>query len=98
MECCTALKTLGLKKRLRSDVAPITFSVPFGVTLHLTPFQHVPLPAKIRTELLDPVHLDTDREKENDNDYVEEMYHEIESLIQAGMDRLAKKRKFPVFG
>ena len=91
-------KALGLKKRMRSDVAPITFSIPFGVTLHLTPFQHIPLPAKIRTEFLEPIYLDADPDKENDNEYVNEMYQEIESSIQQGMDRLAKKRKFPILG
>jgi len=91
-------KVLKLKERMRSDVAPITFSVPFGVTLHLTPFQHVPLPAKIRTEFLEPVYFDADPDKENDNEYVEKMYKEIESRIQTGMNRLAKKRKFPIWG
>jgi 1-acyl-sn-glycerol-3-phosphate acyltransferase len=91
-------KALGLKKRMRSEVAPITLSVPFGIQLHITPFQHIPLPAKIRTEFLKPIRLDTDREKENDNEYVAEMYKEIESAIQAGMDRLAKKRKLPIWG
>jgi WS/DGAT/MGAT family acyltransferase len=91
-------KVLGLKERMRSEVAPITLSIPFGVTLHLTPFQHIPLPAKIRTEYLDPIYLDTDPDRENDNDYVGEVYKEIESAIQAGMDRLAKKRKFPILG
>ena len=91
-------KKLGLKKRMRSEVAPITLSVPFGIQLHLTPFQHIPLPSKIRTEYLDPIYLDTDPDRENDNDYVGEVYKEIESAIQAGMDRLAKKRKFPIFG
>jgi len=89
---------LKLKERMRSEVAPITLSIPFGVTLHLTPFQHVPLPTKIRTEFLDPVYLDTDRDRENDNDYVNEIYQEVESSIQSGMDGLAKKRKFPVMG
>jgi WS/DGAT/MGAT family acyltransferase len=91
-------RALGLKKRMRSEVAPITLSIPFGVQLHLTPFQHIPLPAKIRTEYLEPIYLDTDRDKENDNEYVGEIYEEIESVIQAGMDRLAKKRKFPLLG
>ena len=91
-------KALGLKKRLRSEVAPVTLSIPFGVQLHLTPFQHIPLPAKIRTEYLEPVYLDTDRDKENDNAYVGDIYNEIESMIQSGMDRLAKKRKFPLLG
>jgi 1-acyl-sn-glycerol-3-phosphate acyltransferase len=91
-------RVLKLKERLRSDVAPITLSVPFGVTLHLTPFQHVPLPAKIRTEFLEPIYMDADRDKENDQAYVDRMYREVESAIQGGMDRLAKKRKFPIWG
>jgi hypothetical protein len=91
-------KALRFKKLLRSNVAPITLSVPFGVTLHITPFQHVPLPSKIRTEFLDPIYLDADRERQNDNEYVNGIYQQIESTIQSGMDGLAKKRKFPVFG
>jgi len=91
-------KKLGLKEKMRSDVAPITLSIPFGVTLHLTPFQHIPLPSKIRTEILEPIHLDADPDLENDNEYVGKVYKEIESVIQAGMTRLAKKRKFPILG
>jgi len=47
---------------------------------------------------MDPIYLDTDPERENDNDYVAEIYQEIESAIQSGMDGLAKKRKFPIMG
>ncbi len=91
-------KALGLKKRLRSDVAPITFSIPFGVTLHLTPFQHIPLPAKIRTRFLQPIRLDSDPARLDDQEYVDEMYAVIEGVLQAGMDKLAENRKFPIFG
>jgi diacylglycerol O-acyltransferase len=90
-------KMLGLKKHFRTDVAPITLSVPFGITLEPLP-THIPLPAKIRTEFLEPVELDTDPERVNDNEYVDKMYHEIEGRIQAGVDRLAQRRRFPVFG
>jgi 1-acyl-sn-glycerol-3-phosphate acyltransferase len=90
-------KKLKLKERMRSDVAPITLSWPFGVALHLTPFQHVPLPAKIRTRIMEPIYLDTDPGRLNDQQYVEEMYEQIENTIQSGMDELAEKRRFPVF-
>jgi hypothetical protein len=83
---------------MRSEVAPITLSWPFGLGLHLTPFQHVPLPAKIRTRIMEPIYLDTDPQRLDDQAYVETMYEEIESTIQAGMDELAKKRRFPIFG
>ncbi|MFC1579128.1 lysophospholipid acyltransferase family protein [Pseudomonadota bacterium] len=91
-------KMLKLKERMRSNVAPITLSWPFGLGLHLTPFQHVPLPAKIRTRIMAPIYLDTDPKRLDDQEYVEAMYEEIESTIQAGMDELAKKRRFPIFG
>ncbi len=91
-------KKLKLKERMRSDVAPITLSWPFGVALHLTPFQHVPLPAKIRTRIMQPIYLDSDPKRLDDQAYVEEMYDTIEGTIQSGMDELASRRKFPVFG
>lgn len=91
-------KLLNLKERMRSDVAPVTFSWPFGLALHLTPFQHVPLPAKIRTQILDPVYLDADPARLDDQEYVEAMYDDVEARIQVAMDELAERRKFPVFG
>ena len=91
-------KWLNLKERMRSEVAPITLSWPFGLALHLTPFQHIPLPAKIRTEMLAPIHLDSDPARLDDQEYVDSVYDEIESRIQTAMDRLAKKRRFPIFG
>lgn len=59
---------------------------------------HLPLPAKIRTELLDPIELDTDPTRSDDDEYVSCIYREVEAAIQAGMDRLAKRRSFPIFG
>jgi len=90
-------KALKLKERMRTEFAPITLSWPFGIALHLTPFQHIPLPSKIRTELLEPVYLSRDKALADDEDYVNSVYSDIEGRIQAGMDRLASKRKFPVF-
>ncbi len=91
-------KKLKLKERMRSDVAPITLSWPLGIGLHLTPFQHVPLPAKIRTQIMEPIYLDNDPHRLNDQDYVDAIYEQIEGTIQVGMDELAEKRRFPVFG
>jgi 1-acyl-sn-glycerol-3-phosphate acyltransferase len=86
----------GLKKKLRGSRLPIVLGLPFGLTIETIP-THLPLPAKIRTELLDPVHVDHDPERVNDREYVTSIYREVESAIQAGMDRLAKQRRFPVF-
>jgi len=87
----------GLKKKLRGSQLPIVLGIPFGVTIETIP-THLPLPAKIRTELLDPIYLDTDPERVNDRAYVDSIYREVESAIQRGMDRLARKRRFPIFG
>ena len=59
---------------------------------------HVPLPAKIRTEFLEPIRVDSDPARADDADYVDAIYHQVEGAVQAGMDRLAKRRSFPVLG
>lgn len=91
-------KKLKLKERMRMDVAPITLSWPLGLALHITPLQHIPLPAKIRTRIMEPIYLDSDPKRLDDQDYVEAMYAKVEGTIQSGMDELASKRKFQVFG
>ena len=35
------------------DVAPITLSWPLGLALHITPLQNIPLPARIRTRIME---------------------------------------------
>ena len=87
----------GLKKKLRGVTMPIVLGLPFGLTVETIP-THLPLPAKIRTELLDPIHVDNDPERVNDRKYVDSIYVEVESAIQDAMDRLAKQRRFPIFG
>jgi hypothetical protein len=59
---------------------------------------HIPLPAKIRTELLDPIEVEHDPERASDVAYVDRIYREVQAAIQAGMNRLAVRRRFPVFG
>jgi 1-acyl-sn-glycerol-3-phosphate acyltransferase len=90
-------KWTGLGKRLRGATMPIIAGFPFPLAVEILPM-HLPLPAKIRTELLAPIHLDADPDKADDKAYVDEIYHEVEAAIQAGMDRLAKRRSFPIFG
>lgn len=91
-------KLLNLKKYMRSEVAPITLSFPLGLAVHVTPLQHIPLPSKIRTEFLEPIYFDANPAMADDEAYVHTMYTKVQNRIQAGMDRLAKKRKFPIFG
>ncbi|MGP0050593.1 MAG: lysophospholipid acyltransferase family protein, partial [Solirubrobacteraceae bacterium] len=71
----------GLKKKLRGTQLPIVLGIPFGLTIETIP-THLPLPAKIRTELLDPMYLDSDPERVNDRAYVDSIYLEVQSAIQ----------------
>lgn len=87
----------GLKKTLRGAKVPIISGFPFPLGIEVLP-AHVPLPAKIRTEILEPVEVDADPDRAGDDAYVQSVYDEVESAIQAGMDRLAAKRRLPILG
>ena len=87
----------GLGKRLRGATMPIIAGVPFPLAIEILP-AHLPLPAKIRTEFLEPIRVDSDPARADDADYVDAVYHEVEGAIQEGMDRLAARRSFPVLG
>ena len=89
-------KALQLDKIARIKVMPISLSAPWGLSPAMLP--EIPLPTKIRTAFQDPVELDDDPERVNDNDYVEQKYEEIRASIQGGMDTLARRRRFPLFG
>jgi 1-acyl-sn-glycerol-3-phosphate acyltransferase len=90
-------KVTGLKSTLRGANLPIIAGFPFPLAVEVLP-AHVPLPAKIRTELLEPIEVDHDPDRVNDKAYVQKIYDQVEAEIQAGMDRLAAKRKLPVLG
>jgi 1-acyl-sn-glycerol-3-phosphate acyltransferase len=90
-------KLTGLKKKLRGELLPIALGIPFGITLETVP-THIPLPAKIRTELLEPIQLDTDPARVDDQQYVDRMYRQVEQRLQAAVNRLAKRRSLPIFG
>jgi 1-acyl-sn-glycerol-3-phosphate acyltransferase len=89
-------KWTGLGKRLRGATMPIVAGFPFPLAVEILPM-HLPLPAKIRTELLEPIHLDPDPDKADDKAYVDAVYRDVEAAIQDGMNRLAKRRSFPIF-
>ncbi|OHV06503.1 lysophospholipid acyltransferase family protein [Mycobacterium talmoniae] len=87
----------GLGKRLRGATMPIIAGFPFPLAIEVLP-AHLPLPAKIRTEFLDPIEVDTDPARADDTEYVDSVYDQVECAIQNGVDRLAKRRSFPVLG
>lgn len=96
-ECRPLARLLKLKKILRCEIAPLVLGFPFGITLEALPM-HIPLPAKIRTEILEAVEIDSDPDRANDAEYVNRKYTEIERRIQEGVTRLARKKILPILG
>jgi 1-acyl-sn-glycerol-3-phosphate acyltransferase len=86
------VRALDLHRRLRLDVVPISIAVPWGLDVGDV-FGHVPLPAKITIEVLEPI--DVARRFGDDLDGA---YDAIGALMQQALDRLAAQRRWPVLG
>ncbi len=89
-------KLLQLDKVARLKMFPIALQAPWGISPAFLP--EIPLPTKIRTAFGEPIELDADPERAKDDEYVERKYNEVCDAIQSGMDRLARKRRLPLFG
>lgn len=89
-------KGLRLDKVARLKAFPIAVQLPWGISPALLP--EIPLPTKIRTAFQDPIEVDADPERANDEKYVKAKYDEVCASIQSGMDALARRRRLPLFG
>src|SRR4051794_33142001 len=89
-------RLLQLDRIARLKMFPISFQVPWGISPALLP--EVPLPTKIRTAFQPPVDVEADPARASDDAYVDSVYEEVQGRIQAGMDALARRRAFPLFG
>jgi 1-acyl-sn-glycerol-3-phosphate acyltransferase len=89
-------KALQLDKVARLKMFPIALSAPWGLSPAILP--EIPLPTKIRTAFQPAIRLSRDPAKAKDDGYVDRKYEEVRGSIQAGMDALARRRRFPVFG
>jgi 1-acyl-sn-glycerol-3-phosphate acyltransferase len=89
-------KALQLDRIARLKVFPIALSAPWGIGPAALP--EIPLPTKIRTAFQEPVTFDGDPERASDDAYVDAKYEEVRQAIQSGIDTLARRRRFPVFG
>lgn len=85
-------KKLGLKKTLRTDVMPFSFSFPWGFVPAFFPF--IPLPTSIEMEFCPPIDVQGDP---NDNELVDSIYQQVETVMQTTMDKLYENRT-PIFG
>ena len=58
----------------------------------------MPAVTEVIARRADPIEVDDDPERVDDAAYVDSLYREVEGSLQAGMDRLARRRSFPIFG
>jgi 1-acyl-sn-glycerol-3-phosphate acyltransferase len=89
-------QALQLDRVARLKMFPISIQAPWGLSPAMLP--ELPLPTKIRTAFQPPVKLSRDPAKAKDKRYVDRKYDEVQQSIQAGMDTLARRRAFPIFG
>lgn len=81
-------KLLMVDRLFRLKSVPIALAPPWGLVIgDLT--GHLPLPAKIVVEAQDPIVVDGDDEV---------VHKKVITSLQAGVDRLAAERRFPVIG
>jgi 1-acyl-sn-glycerol-3-phosphate acyltransferase len=85
-------RALHLHRLIRSDVLPIALAPPWGLDVGDL-LGHLPLPAKITIEVLEPI--DVAAEFGDDPDAA---YDGIVERMQRALDRLAAERRWPVVG
>jgi 1-acyl-sn-glycerol-3-phosphate acyltransferase len=81
-------KLLMADRLLRLKSVPISLALPWGLNISDLA-GHIPLPAKIAIEVQDPIETDGDDRAVHDK---------VMQSLQAGVDRLAAERRFPVIG
>jgi 1-acyl-sn-glycerol-3-phosphate acyltransferase len=85
-------RRLGLP-RIRIDIMPFTFGVPFGLTPVMPP--NFPLPSKIVTEVLAPIDI---ADQFGDDPDIDDVDAHVRLVMQRALDRLADERRIPVVG
>jgi 1-acyl-sn-glycerol-3-phosphate acyltransferase len=87
-------RLLRADRALRLKVLPISLAPPWG--LNVGDFLgHIPLPAKITTEVLPPIYA---REQFGPDPDPDEVYAHVTRVMQETLDALAAERRLPVLG
>lgn len=86
-------QALRFDKLMRVKTLPLSVSIPWGI--FPGDMFHVPLPAKIRVQVMEPVDL---QERFGDEPDWDEAYDYVTSLMQAGLSTLASKTVLPMLG
>ena len=82
-------KWLGLKRLMRIEQMPVSFGFPFGLSVGAI---NLPLPAKIVTQVLEPIDITA---QFGENPDVAEVDAHVRKVMQSAMDDLAAQRRFP---
>ncbi|MCV7178075.1 lysophospholipid acyltransferase family protein [Mycolicibacterium sphagni] len=85
-------KRLGLTKA-RLDILPVSVGFPFGLSVIAPP--NLPLPAKIVTEVLEPIDIVAQFGPDPD---VAEVDAHVRSVMGDALKRLARQRRLPILG
>ena len=84
-----------LDRFAHSKMFPIATQAPWGRSPALLP--ELPLPTKIRTAFQEPIELDFDPGRAEDQRYVRQIYRAVRASLQDGMNALARRRRLPLF-
>ena len=87
-------RALALDRVARLKVLPVQFAPPFGLTVLDLPLR-VPLPSKIKLDVLEPVDLRAELGAKADPC---DGYELVTELLQGALDNLAAERALPVIG
>jgi 1-acyl-sn-glycerol-3-phosphate acyltransferase len=85
-------RKLGLTKA-RMDILPVSFGFPFGLSVIFPP--NLPLPAKIVTEVLEPIHVTA---QFGDDPDIDEVDAHVRAVMESALKRLAGQRRLPILG
>lgn len=91
-------RKLPIAKRLRSDVIPLWLGLPWGVGFG--PMPHLPLPSKVKVEVLAPIRLweELDSGDPDDPHVLRAGLDLVRGRMQQTADRLYSERRWPVIG
>ena len=77
---------------MRFEAVPVSVGFPLGLSVGTI---NLPLPAKIVTEVLEPIDITAQFGKNPD---IAEVDAHVRKVMQSALDRLAAQRRFPVLG
>jgi 1-acyl-sn-glycerol-3-phosphate acyltransferase len=87
-------RALRLDRSVHLHVLPISIALPWGLNVGDL-LGHLPIPAKITVQVLEPIRL---RERFGEDPDLDEVYDYLTGLMQRELDDLADERRLPVVG